>query len=297
MAKRALVGAGCGVALLILTWTLAFHVGVFERADQSVYNGFGGLQRPHLNSVASWIAGLCNPKPYVYMVAVPILMALVRRRPRVAVTILAVVLGANVTTELLKPLLAQPRADALLGGHTHVSPASWPSGHATAAMSLALCVVLAAPARFRPAAAALGAVFAVAVSYSFLTLGWHFPSDVFGGFLVAGVWTLLGIAALSATAPHSPRTLATRRVPLRAALRPPALALLGALVLVGLTALTRPRAVVTYAEAHTAFMVGAAAIGVLALIIATGVMLTVRSGLSGTSPAPTAAPRRGLRRG
>ena len=28
------------------------------------------------------------------------------------------------------------------------------------------------------------AAFAIAVSYSFLELGWHYPSDVLGGFLI-----------------------------------------------------------------------------------------------------------------
>ena len=63
-------------------------------------------------------------------------------------------------------------------------------------MSLALALVLAVPARRRPLAAALGAVFAVAVSYSFLTLGWHYPSDVLGGFLVAVIWAQLALAGV-----------------------------------------------------------------------------------------------------
>ena len=109
------------------------------------------------------------------------------------------------TTQLLKPLLAEPRS--VLPGDIAVGAISWPSGHATAAMSLALCSVLAAPARLRPAVAALGAVFAVAVSYSFLTLGWHYPSDVFGGYLVATAWTLLGIAALLAVRGRAPAEL------------------------------------------------------------------------------------------
>src|SRR5436305_2850280 len=145
MTRRALIGAGCGAALLILTWALAFHVGVFKRADQYVFNGFGGLQRPHVDSIATFIAKLCNPRRYVYLVGIPILMALVRRRPTVAAAVIMIILGANITTELLKPLLAQPHASAYIVGGGHVSPASWPSGHATAAMSLALCIVLAAP--------------------------------------------------------------------------------------------------------------------------------------------------------
>ncbi len=129
--------------------------------------------------------------------AVPVIVALVRRRPRHAAVMLAIVLGANLTTQILKPLLAAPRPlnDVVDGTYLFVNAASWPSGHATAAMSLCLCAVLAAPSRWRPHVGALMAVFAIAVCYSFLELAWHFPSDVLGGFLVASVWGLGGAAA------------------------------------------------------------------------------------------------------
>jgi membrane-associated phospholipid phosphatase len=279
-AAQALLGAGVAVALLFVTWFLAFHVGVFERADQKILTGFSGLSSPRVASIANWIAHLCNPKPYVYFAAVPVLVALLRRRWRVAAAIGAALLGANVTTQLLKPLLAHPRAASLLGGVPPVAAASWPSGHAAAALTLALCSVIAAPGRLRPYVAAAGSVFAVAVSYSFLTLDWHYPSDVFGGFLVAATWTLLAIAAVLASDARQPRGAAgvqsTRSLSAREALAPPGLALLGAVCLVGLVALARPHEVVAYARIHTAFMVGAAAIGALALMIATGVMLALR---------------------
>ena len=280
MPRRAILGAGCGALLLILIWLLAFHVGVFEHADQSIFIGFGGLRRPRVNAVANFIAGLCNPQTYVYLAAVPVLVALFRRRPRVAVGVAAILLGANVTTHVLKPLLAEPRAASLFGGKAPVGPVSWPSGHATAAMSLALSLLLAAPGRLRPAVAALGAGFAVAVSYSFLTLGWHYPSDVLGGFVVAGTWSLLVVAALSAADRRWPRARAAAgtsgRVPIRAALRPPALALAGGLCLAAVTAIARPHAVITYAQRHEAFVLGAAGIGALGLVVATAVMLAAR---------------------
>src|SRR5947209_14947 len=213
--RNAMIGAGVGVVLLIVTWALALHVGVFKDADQAIFRGFSHFRhRGHVATVARFVATLCDPQPYVYLAAVPIAIALGRRRPRLAVAVGTVLLGANVTTHLLKPLLAEPRATSLLGGATPVGPASWPSGHATAAMSLALSTVLAVPARARPLTAALGAAFAVAVSYSFLTLGWHYPSDVFGGFLVAATWTMLAIAALRSR--DRPRELPDddRRLPL-----------------------------------------------------------------------------------
>jgi membrane-associated phospholipid phosphatase len=277
---QALIGAGTAAALLFLTWFLAFHVGVFERADQKILGGFTGLDSPRVSTLATHIAQLCDPKPYVYLAAIPVLIALARGRPRVAAALTAVMLGANVTTQLLKPLLAHPRTTEFIGGAPPIAAASWPSGHATAAMSLALCFVIAVPARLRPWAAALGGAFAVAVSFSFLTLAWHFPSDVFGGFLVAAMWTMLAAAALIASDPRHARMVSgervTRALTPREALIPPALALAGAGALVALVALARPHEVVAYARVHSAFVVGAAAIAAFGLMLATVVMLALR---------------------
>jgi hypothetical protein len=146
-------------------------------------------------------------------------------------------------------------------------------------MSLALTAVLAVPARFRPAMAALGALFAIAVSYSFLTLGWHYPSDVFGGFLVAGTWTLLGVGALLATARRGDsraEVVSERRLSMQRALAPVWIAAVAAAVVAMLVLAIRPHEVVDYAQAHKAFVIGAAAIGALGMALATGIMLTVR---------------------
>jgi membrane-associated phospholipid phosphatase len=277
MALIAGIGAALALGLLFVTWFLAFHVSAVERADVRILGGFTDLHRPKVHSIASFIAGLCNPNPYVYFAGAVVLLAFARKRPGVALVIAAILLGANVTTQLLKPLLASPRA--VPEGIGQIAAAAWPSGHATAAMSLALCSVLAAPARLRPAVAALGAAFAVAVSYSFLTLNWHYPSDVFGGFLVATVWTLLGIAVLYALRARFAKETSgdpAYRPSVGQALRPPVVALLGAIALTALVALARPHAVVAYTEGHTAFVVGACAIAALGLFLATGVMLALR---------------------
>jgi membrane-associated phospholipid phosphatase len=273
-AVYAMAGAALAAALLLVTWFLAFHAGPFRHADAKILDGFAGLHHARVDPIANSIAELCNPSPYVYFAAAVVLVALARRRPGVALVIALIIFGANVTTELLKPLLAAPRP--VLPGESPIAAASWPSGHATAAMSLALCALLAAPARLRPVVAALGAAFAVAVSYSFLTLGWHYPSDVFGGFLVATAWALLGIGALFIVRERRVRVPSGEPASLRDALRPPAAALFGALFLGGLIALTRPHQVVNYAQAHTAFVIGAAAIGAAGLTLATAVMLALR---------------------
>jgi membrane-associated phospholipid phosphatase len=278
-AVLALQGAAAGVALLVLTWFAAFHVGIVEHADQSIYQGFGELDtHARLHAVAQLVASLCNPNPYVYLAVIPLGVAIARRRWWVALAIFGILLGANVTTQLLKPLLAAHRASSLLGTARPPSPASWPSGHATAAMALCLCTVLAVPSRLRPAVATAGAVFAVAVSYSFLTLQWHYFTDVLGGFLVAATWTLLGVAAVfTADARRSARAgERVAPVSIREALGPPALTVAGAVLLALLVVLARPHQVVAYARVHEGFVLGVALIGAFGLALATGFMLALR---------------------
>jgi membrane-associated phospholipid phosphatase len=279
-ARTAFAGAALSGVLVVLTWVVAVHVGVGQHVDQAIFRGFLDLGRPTVTSVASFVARLCDPTPWVYFAAVPVIVALARRRPRVALAVVVILVGANLTTHLLKPLLAVPRAHNLLGDQSPVSAASWPSGHATAAMSLALAAVLAAPGRWRGAAAAVGAVFAVAVSYSFLTLGWHYPSDVLGGFLIAGTWALAAVGVLFALEYRRPRApvvaSSARGVSLRQVLTAPALAVAAAVGLGALVALARPHRVASYASSHETFVIGAAGIALLALLVATAVSSAFR---------------------
>lgn len=269
-AEMALVGAGGGTLALIALWFATFHVGIVRRADRSVLLGFTSLQRPHVDAFAQFVAGLCSPHQYVVLAAIPIAVALVRRRPRHAAVMAVIIFGANLTTQLLKPLLAAPRPFGVTG--IYMDAASWPSGHATAAMTLVLCAVLAAPARRRPYVGAAMAAFAIAVCYSFLELHWHYPSDVLGGFLVASVWGLGAAAYLFAREP-APRLAdgvrpASTKARLVSVLRPLAGVVIAAAALLAVIAVARPHAVLSYAGAHTAFVIGAGAIAAFGLAIA-----------------------------
>src|ERR1019366_2215539 len=99
-ARLALIGAGSGVTLLIVTWYAAFHVGIVERTDQSILRGFAGLLRPRVDLVTTSSAKRSDPQPYVYFAAVVVLIALMRGRPRVAAAARLIMLWANVTTKL-----------------------------------------------------------------------------------------------------------------------------------------------------------------------------------------------------
>jgi membrane-associated phospholipid phosphatase len=246
-----------GVAL---TGLLTYLVPIAADRDVATLNGFLGLNRPRLEPVLYDVASLADPGPYAVAGLGLALVALARGRRRVAIAIPVVLLASGATTQMLKQVTAAPRFDGWLDAH--IADASWPSGHATAAMTLALCAVLAAPPRWRGAVAAAGVTFAVAVSFSILALGWHFPSDVLGGYLVAAFFALLAVAAVGGLEPS----------PVDAR---PAIGVAVAAALAGVVVLAEaPATVLRYAASHTTFIVGAMAIAALATaltaLLATG---------------------------
>src|SRR5262249_34307382 len=136
--------------------------------------------------------------PFALCAAGVVAIALARGKPRLACAAAVTLLAANVTTEALKHFTAEPRGIALVP-YGHIAPASWPSGHTTAAAMLGIWLVVVAPPALRPLAAAVGAAIALAVAGAVVALASHFPSDVVGAVCVATAWTLLGLAALAAS--------------------------------------------------------------------------------------------------
>ncbi|GIF67939.1 hypothetical protein Ais01nite_59740 [Asanoa ishikariensis] len=114
-------------------------------------------------------------------------IALIRRRVALAAGTILLIVGANVTTQVLKRLLLRPE----LGVDVERAAAgnSLPSGHTTIAAAVAVGLLLVLPARLRGVGAVLGALVAAAVGVATLSAGWHRPSDVVAALLVVGVWS------------------------------------------------------------------------------------------------------------
>ncbi|MEA2383989.1 MAG: hypothetical protein QOH72_3960 [Solirubrobacteraceae bacterium] len=184
--------------------------GAHER-DAAMLHGFVALDRPRVHDAIYVLAHLADPVPYLAVGAALVGWALLRGLRRRAGFVAALLVLTGASTQALKHLLAQPRFESWLGLH-QIGAASWPSGHSTAAMTLALCAVLVAPAALAPVVAVLGGAFAAAVGYAVLVLAWHFPSDVLGGFLMAGTWTALAVAALRVVEPLRERRSRERRL-------------------------------------------------------------------------------------
>lgn len=264
--------AGCALAFLVLLG-LAYGSDWARWVDAASLQGFLGLQGPTSSPIAWRVAQLGDALEVGLIGGTLALIAAARGRPRTALFVLVLVGVTSVSSQLLKTLLAYPRHDPV-SNTTFIAPEAFPSGHATASMALAIALVVVVPNRLRPAAAVVGAGFTIGVSFSIVALGWHFPSDVVGGYLLATGWALVLLAALRALQARYPeRHLRSRlAVRLRAvAERTATVGLAGALaalaVATTIVAVALLPNVADYAREHTAFTAVAAAVSLSAFAL------------------------------
>jgi len=253
--------------------------------DGAALEGFVGLQGPTVDRVAGSVVNLGDPGPVLLGTLLLVGIALLRRRPRSALFAFALIAVTSASSQALKVLLAYPRAEGRIEGAA-IGDAAFPSGHTTAVMSLAIAFVVVAPARLRVAAGAIGGGAVLAVSYSLVTGGGHFPSDILGGYLLASGTALVLLAGLRSAElrypEHSGRDAtqeAARRVADRAAVTGPVVvaAAVGVAVLAAVAGVIAFRFsdVVDYAQAHTAFFVVASTLAVSALALLSGLAVAV----------------------
>jgi membrane-associated phospholipid phosphatase len=256
-------------------WLAAFHAPGGRRFDAAALQAFTGAVPEHLTPSTHGIATLANPVPFLLGGALLTAIALLRRRWLMAATVPVILLAANATTQVLKPALTDPRIIGL-DGAIRIYPGSWPSGHSTASMSLALCLVLVVGPRLRPLAAVLGAGYAIGVGYALVAGGMHLPSDVLGGYLVAASFALLGAAVLAALEQDEPAPAGqAMAIPWRA-LAGPIAALACVVALTLSVALVRHGTPALDSLRDAEVLVVAFAIGALGLALTSGLAVALR---------------------
>jgi membrane-associated phospholipid phosphatase len=190
-----LAATGCTFGVFVVAF-FAFKVPSAGHLDATILNHLSVPREPGTRyELADAVARLADPLPLALMTAVVVGLALRWGRRREALVAVAVVLGANVTTQLLKALFEHARYQPFLA-EQQPWPNAYPSGHTTAAVAIGIALLLVVPARLRLLAALIAAAFAAAVGLSVVVLAWHYPSDVVGASLVAGGWGFGALAAL-----------------------------------------------------------------------------------------------------
>ncbi|CAN5597526.1 hypothetical protein BH10ACT8_BH10ACT8_08620 [soil metagenome] len=197
---------GAVIAVLVAALLLAALVlfargssGPVHRFDLSTAANLNRYLTSHHWQLTFWkaITNGGGPTTWRVLAAVAVVVLLVLRRWLPATLVAVAMIGAAVLSGVTK--LAVNRARPVVAVPvTHVGGGSFPSGHALTsftAVGVALMVILPLlTGAWRTLTVAVAVVVVVLVGFSRLILGAHFPTDVLGGWLIAGIW----LAALNA---------------------------------------------------------------------------------------------------
>jgi membrane-associated phospholipid phosphatase len=186
-------GAVALVAFALIAWA-AFDVSRLHRLDAQVLAGLSTHRNDTLGHLAAAVGHLGDPLEQILLLLAGITIALLGGRREAALAGAIIVLGADLTTHILKAAFAAPRPGSGLEGW-RIDDSAFPSGHTTAAFSMAAAWCIFVTARRRPLVAVVGFTAACLIALSVVILHHHFPSDVIGGFLVAAAWAC-GVCAV-----------------------------------------------------------------------------------------------------
>lgn len=123
-------------------------------------------------------------------------IALIRGRVALAAATTLLIVGANLTTQVVKQLVERPDYGVDLA--RAAAGNSLPSGHTTVAASVAVALVLVLPSQVRGVAAVVGAGYAALAGVATMSAGWHRPSDAVAALLIVGAWAAVAGLLLAA---------------------------------------------------------------------------------------------------
>lgn len=172
-----------------------------QELDDAGRGGVSAFDEPTVFHGASRLLDTISVASLALLGAAIVAIALLRARPRLAVAAGLVLIGANVTTQVVKG--SYERTDLVYGWWTEAG--AFPSGHTTVAMSLAMALMIVVPPALRWTAALGGCCYAAGVGVAVISLDWHRPSEVVGAYLVVVAWAALVMAGVTLLAPDSDR--------------------------------------------------------------------------------------------
>lgn len=178
------------VAPVIIFAELAEQVSERETLayDEAILLAVNRLEAPFLDSIAVAITQLGGLIGMVLLVAMCVVVLWLHRRRARAVFIVLSVTGAGLLNLLLKSIYQRDRPELwerLVTENTF----SFPSGHAMASSALAFGLMVAFwHTRYRWIVVIGAGIYMVAVAFTRLYLGVHYPTDILAGWIVSGMW-------------------------------------------------------------------------------------------------------------
>lgn len=190
-----------GIVFLILTLIVAGHRAPFQ-LDRTIAVGVQAWNLPWttgFNNLMTWFEGATEVALGTLPLAATFIFAR-RRFPYTVATALYALIYFGVNE-----LIRRSRPQGLRYTVHHIGAFSYPSGHEAYFVWLTVLAVVtlksAVPRRAFPWICAAGAVVVLAVAWSRVYTGAHWPSDVLGGLLLGIAWQSLILAFRPLTQP------------------------------------------------------------------------------------------------
>jgi membrane-associated phospholipid phosphatase len=190
------LGLIAALIVLVLFGVLAEEVreGELQPVDDAIRTAVHGVSSPITTSILHTATQLGSPFFLIPMTMLISLVFLHLRRIRGAILLTATMVGVSLLNWVLKMFFQRARPTAFFGLSTPTSY-SFPSGHSLASFCFygALAALVAARLRsplLRAVVWAAAVVIIIAVGFSRVYLGVHYPSDVIAGYATGFIWVL-----------------------------------------------------------------------------------------------------------
>lgn len=173
------------VAAFLLIWRFAVRTEHGQLLDTIALTG-NQIGQDHIDELVGTVLNAMSVVSLVAATAVIGFIALIRGRVALAVVATLLVVGANVTTQVLKYLIHRP--DFGVDPERAGAGNSLPSGHTTIAAAVAVALVLVLPPKVRAWGALVAVAYTALAGVATLSAGWHRPSDAVASLLIVGAW-------------------------------------------------------------------------------------------------------------
>lgn len=211
-------------SLLLLLLGVYLPLQVFEQLAMEIWKHQGGFpwdepillaihatSQTQLDVFAQILTKFAAPSNVLTVSVAIALVLFLQRRWRSLTYLLTSIIGSTIINRTAKILLHRARPELWVSPSPELDYA-FPSGHAMLSMTLvAALVILTWGSPWRRPILAVGSLYVVAIGWTRLYLGVHFPSDILAGWMVSLAW-VIGVSLL--IRPHLTLRVGNNDVPL-----------------------------------------------------------------------------------
>lgn len=191
-----------GISLpLLLFGILALKVGESSSGlpwDLSILFALHAMEQPQLESWAIILTFTCTSLGIVFLAAPVILILGYQKQWRSLLYLILTLSGSGILSQSAKVFFHRMRPHLWQSSYPFPSTFSFPSGHALLSMTfVTVFILLTWRTKWRGLVIGLGGLFVLAIAWTRLYLGVHFPSDILAGWFLAITWSILSSLLLN----------------------------------------------------------------------------------------------------